>query len=248
MPELVAAVTAGGRVDGAFAARIGTEVKALAPWRDGTLLDAAIAAARGAGATKVAVVGPAAVLERCEGLADERIPERATGEENLRAALESAGGDALLFLTSDMPFVDAAAAIAFLERARGADIAMPLAEIPDYEAAFPGSPPHVTTIGSERVAGGSTFYFGPGVAPQVQQVATRLFTARKSVWAMARLLGPALLALFALRRLRIEDVERRAEHVFGLRARAVRNAPPELCYDVDSLEDYEYALERAGRG
>ena len=125
---------------------------------------------------------------------------------------------------------------------------MPLAEIPDYEAAFPGSPPHVTTIGSERVAGGSTFYFGPGVAPQVQQVATRLFTARKSVWAMARLLGPALLALFALRRLRIEDVERRAEHVFGLRARAVRNAPPELCYDVDSLEDYEYALERAGRG
>ena len=64
---------------------------------------------------------------------------------------------------------------------------------------------------------------------------------------MASLLGPALLVRFALGALRVADVERRANARFGLDARAVRDAAPGLCYDVDTLDDYRYALARAAR-
>jgi CTP:molybdopterin cytidylyltransferase MocA len=248
LPELVAAITAGGRVDGAFAERIGSDVKALAPWQSGALIDASIAAARAAGAQRVAVVGPSPVLAHCAGRIDEALAEQATGEGNLRAALESARDDALLFLASDMPFVDGPSLTDFLARGRDADVAMPLAEQREYEAAFPGSPVHTTAVGRERVAGGSAFYFAPGIGPRIEQVAAQLFTARKSLWGMARLLGPALLVTFALRRLTVHDVEQRAHRVLGLRARAVRNAAPQLCYDVDTLGEYEYALRHSARG
>jgi molybdopterin-guanine dinucleotide biosynthesis protein A len=244
MAELAAAITAGGRVDGAFAARIGTDVKALAPWKGGALIDTSLAAARAVGASRLAVVGSPAVLAHCAGRIDQALDEAPTGEQNLRTALASAGDRALLFLTSDMPFVDGPSLIDFLSRAGDAEAAMPLAEARDYESAYPNSPEHVTRIGGELVAGGSAFFFGPGVARRVEEVATRLFSARKSLWGMATLLGPRLLVMFALRLLRIEDIERRADRVLGLRARAVRHAAPQLCYDVDTIEEYDYALGR----
>jgi molybdopterin-guanine dinucleotide biosynthesis protein A len=249
MPELAAAITAGGRVDGPFAARIGTDVKALAPWRGRTLIDAALDAARAVGAKRVAVVGGAAVLAHCGASIDEGIAEAPTGEANLRNALATARGDALVFLTSDLPFVDGSSLEDFVARARAADVAtaMAVAEVDDYARAFPGASEHTTAIGRERISGGSVFFFAAGAAPRVADVATRVFTARKSVWAMARLLGPALLARFALRRLTIADIEQRADRVLGLRARAIRNAAPALAYDVDNLTDYEYALEHDQR-
>jgi molybdopterin-guanine dinucleotide biosynthesis protein A len=246
--ELAAAITAGGRVVGPFAERIGSEIKALAPFGGRLLIDVAIAAARDAGATRISVVGPSPVLAHCAGAIDEGFDETPTGEGNLRCALEAARDDALLFLTSDMPFVDGTTLAEFLARCDGADVAMPLAEAPDYEAAYPDAPAHLTSIGSERVAGGSAFFIGPGAAPRIVDVATRLFAARKSAWAMAVLLGPGLLARYALRRLRVVDIERRAERVLGLRACGIRQASPALCYDIDTLEEYDYALERLARG
>ena len=248
MAELVAVITAGGRVDGAFADLIGTSVKALAPIGDRLLIDAALDAARAAGATRIGVVGPAAVLAHCEGRIDEAIPEKPTGEENLRSALATARGATLLLLTSDLPFVTAHDVTDFMERARESDAAMPLSDAAAYDAAFPAAPPHVVTLGGERVANGSVFFFAPGSAPRVSEIAERLFTARKSLGRMAVLLGPALLGKFVVRRLRIEDIEARAQRVFGLRIRAIRDAAPGLCYDVDTQADYTYALERLAGG
>ncbi|HMD01856.1 MAG TPA: hypothetical protein VKG44_02710, partial [Candidatus Baltobacteraceae bacterium] len=58
---MIAAITAGGRVEGELANAIGTHVKALAHVGGRSLLDAATAAARGAGALRVAVIGGAEV-------------------------------------------------------------------------------------------------------------------------------------------------------------------------------------------
>jgi CTP:molybdopterin cytidylyltransferase MocA len=248
LAELAATITAGGRVEGAFAERIGTDVKALAPFGGMLLIDVAIAAARDAGASRVSVVGSKALLEHCGADIDEGLAETPTGEGNLRLALSTARGDALLFLTSDMPFITGRPLLDLMARAGDADVAMPVAEVDDYESAFPDAPPHITAIGTDRVAGGSAFFLAAGVAPRVEDVATRLFAARKSAWALATLLGPALLARFALRRLRITDVERRAARVLGLRACAIRNSSPGLCYDVDTLEEYEYAVGRIKAG
>jgi GTP:adenosylcobinamide-phosphate guanylyltransferase len=244
---MIAAITAGGRVDGALAAAIGTDVKALAPLGGERLVDRSIAAARAAGASRVVVIGGAEIRAHCAGRVEKIVSEAAEGRENLRLAIEAAGGEPLLFLTSDLPFVTGDAAHAFVDRALGSDLALPLATEEDYLRAYPGAPPHITRVGNERVAGGSVVYFGPGVGSQVLAISQRLFDARKSLLRMATLLGPALLLRFVAKRLEIEHIEQRAVRVFGINARAVRNAAPNLCFDVDTLEDYEYAVARLAR-
>jgi GTP:adenosylcobinamide-phosphate guanylyltransferase len=244
---LIAAITAGGRVDGALAAALGTTVKALARVGTATLLDAAIAAAREAGAKRIAVIGGAEVRAHCSRTVDVVIDESTDGRENLRRAIATGTDQPLLLLTSDLPFVDGASLAAFLCACGDADVALPLASAAEYERAYPGAPPHVTRIGKERVANGSVVYFAPNVAPRVLVVAGRLFEARKSLVRMAALLGPALLARFAMGTLTVGHVEARAQALLGIRARAVRDAAPNLCYDVDTLDDYRYALAYAAR-
>jgi hypothetical protein len=238
---LRAVVTAGGRVTGAFAEAIGTPVKALAPFGSGILLDVVFDAIAGTGIDGVAVVGDAAVgASISDGV--RLIPAAEDGATNVALALDAwPPGDDLLFLTSDLPFAAAADLRAFLDASAAYDLTLPLAAAATYETAYPGAPPHVTTLGGERVANGSVFFIRGAARAPVRTVAGRFFTARKSALGMARLLGPALLWKYLARRLRITDVERRAEGVLGVRAAAIRNAAPGLSYDVDTLDDYRYA-------
>jgi CTP:molybdopterin cytidylyltransferase MocA len=241
---VIAAITAGGRVTGELATAIGTDVKALARVGKTSLLETAIEAARGAGASTIAVIGGQAVREQFAARVDRVIDESPDGGENVRRAIEAATDEPLLLLTSDMPFVEASDVAAFLAAARAmrADAALPLAEADAYLRAYPGAPPHLTRLGNVRVANGSVVYFGPGVAPRILDTAQRLFAARKSLVRMAALLGPPLLARFAIGRLRIEHVEARAQTLLGIRARAIRDASPGLCFDVDTIDDYRYAV------
>jgi CTP:molybdopterin cytidylyltransferase MocA len=245
---VIAVVTAGGRVGEPLASTLGTDVKALAEIGGRTMLDAAIDAARAAGAQRVLVVGGADVRAHCAARVDEVLDEAGEGRENIRRAMIAGNAARLLLMTSDMPFVDGAGLAAFLAAAEGSDVALPVATGADYAAAYPGAPPHVTDLGGERIANGNVVYFAPGSAERVLPVAQRLFDARKSLWRMAALLGPALLARFAVRSLRIEHIERRARDVLGIDARACRNSAPSLCFDVDGDEDYHYARRRAGNG
>jgi GTP:adenosylcobinamide-phosphate guanylyltransferase len=235
-----AVITAGGRVDDAFAAAIGTRVKALAPLGTGVLLDRILAAIAGAGIAEIAVVAdPAAGMRLPENA--RLVPAAPSGAANVALALDAWPDDDLLFATSDLPFVTAAELVAFLAASADCDLTMPLAAAAAYEAAFPGAPPHIMTLCGERIAGGSVFFIGRDARAQVRAIAGRFFDARKSAVGMARLLGPALLLRYLVRRLRIAHVEQRAASVFGVRAAAIRDSGPGLSYDVDTLADYRYA-------
>ena len=237
---LRAVVTAGGRVTGAFAEAIGTPVKALAPYGSGVLIEGVLAAIAGAGIADVAVIGDASVGARVGGA--RLIPADADGATNVARALDAwPAGDDLLFATSDLPFASAGDLRGFLDACAAHELALPLAGGAAYEAAYPGAPPHVTTLGGERVANGSVFFIHASARAAVRSVAGDFFGARKSALGMARLLGSALLMRYLVRQLRIAAVERRAERVLGVRAAAIRDCAPGLSYDIDTLEDYRYA-------
>ncbi len=240
---MIAAITAGGRVDAAFANEIGTGIKALAPLGGERLINRAIEAARGAGAQRIVIVGPAEVRAYCKARVDDVIDAAESGRENLLRALRCAGDNDLLLLTSDLPFIDGAAASAFVRASQGAELTMPLVAYDAYKRAYPGAPSHATAVGGERVANGSAFYFAPGTAGRVETIAQQFFDARKSLVRMAALTGPVLLLKFVLRRLTVADVEARAQRVLGVDARAIRDASPALCFDIDTLAEYRYALE-----
>ncbi|GAC1652268.1 MAG: hypothetical protein NVS9B12_01470 [Vulcanimicrobiaceae bacterium] len=236
-----AVITAGGRVSGELAAAMGTQVKALAKVAGRTMLERAVAAARIAGAKKIAVIGGSEVRAAIATTVEVVVAEGQTGAENVHLALSIFSGETLLYLSSDLPFISGQAVTAFVARVPPEALAMPLAEAGAYERRFPGSPEHATVIGGERIANGSVFVIPPGAAPRLDRVARKLFVARKNLPGMAVLLGPQLLLKFALKRLRIADIERKAAALLGCPAYAIRDCNPELCFDVDTLEDYRYA-------
>lgn len=242
---LDAAILAGERVDGEFARRIGTTVKALARVRGVTLLEQAIEAVRSAGARRVAVVGGSEVRAVCAHLVDRVVDETFDGAENVHRALHAWAGAPVLVSSSDLPFAQGRDVLEFLTRVDRSAIGCPLASAAEYERQFPGSATHATELWGERVVNGSMFYLPADAGQRIDAVAQKFFRVRKNAVRMAMLLGPGLLLRYAMKRLTIADLERRAEGMLGLRAQAVRNASPALCYDIDSLGDYAYALARA---
>ncbi|MDQ6823625.1 MAG: NTP transferase domain-containing protein [Candidatus Eremiobacteraeota bacterium] len=240
-----AAIMAGGRVDGEFAARIGTSVKALATVRGSTLLGLMIEALRVAGVGRVAVVGGEEARTACAHLVERFVDETADGAENLHRALLAWPGAPVVLASSDLPYVHGDDVREFLSRAEPAAIGFPLANASEYERKFPESAPHSTALRGDRVVNGSLCYVPPGSGPLLDAVAQKFFRVRKNALRMALLLGPNLLLRYAMKRLTIADLERRAERMVGVRATAVGNSAPSLCYDIDSIEDYAYALEHS---
>jgi GTP:adenosylcobinamide-phosphate guanylyltransferase len=241
-----AVITAGARVDGEFARRIGTAVKALAHVRGRTLLDASIEAARQAGVTRLAVVGGAEVRQACAQSVDAIIGESESGAANLQRALRAWDEDApLLYMTSDLPFITAGVLRAFIEAVPDGALALPITACSEFERRFPGAPPFGIEIGGERVVNGGVFWIPAGAASSVESLAMKFFDARKSVARMAVLLGPVLCLQFALRRLTIGALEKQAGRRLRIRAIAIRGASADLAYDIDTLAEYEYAAQRA---
>jgi GTP:adenosylcobinamide-phosphate guanylyltransferase len=238
-----AVITAGGLVGGDFARTIGTDVKALAPLGGTTLLDLAIDAARGAGAQRIAVVGGDAVRAHCRGRVERTIDAASDGGENALRALASWETGPLLYMTSDLPFVRASAVREFVDRSAPFSLTMPLADADAYEARFPHAPEHIVELGGERVANGNVFFIAPAALAPLRHWAVRFFEARKSKLAMARMLGPALLLRFLLRKLTIGAIEGKAARGLGVSVAAIRGADPDICYDIDTLEEYTYASE-----
>ncbi len=251
---IAAVVTAGGRISGDFAARAGVGVKALCPLGGGLLIDRILGALRA-----VPAVGPIAVVGPVEELSKITLPpdtflvaEGATGPENvgrgIRAVHEYAPNvraDRLLLCTSDLPFVDGDAVRALLNSAPAdADIVYPVVTREAYLAAFPGSPNTFARLAGREYTGGSVLVVNPDALTANRHLIEAVFAARKSQIAMARLLGLSFTLRFLTNRLTIERAERRASQIIGCACRALREAPPTVCADIDTAEEYEWVLSR----
>jgi GTP:adenosylcobinamide-phosphate guanylyltransferase len=240
-----AVVTAGGRIAGEFARLAGTDIKALASVRGRTMLDRVVAAARGAGCTRIAVVGGAAVREASASTVERFVDESEDGGENVVRALGAWSADEpLLYLTSDLPYANAPAIAAFLAKLQPDAIAMPICSHASFEQRFAQAPPFGISLAGERVVNGGAFYLPAGAARVVAMLAAQFFAARKSPWVMARLLGAPLLARFLTRTLTVSAIEAHTRRRSGRSAQAVRDSSPELAFDVDTLEEYRYARDR----
>jgi CTP:molybdopterin cytidylyltransferase MocA len=240
-----AVITAGGLVDGAFAEAIGGRVKALAPFGARTLLDVTLDACAGAAIDGVAVVGGPAVRAHVAARGVRVIDAEVDGGANVLRALEAWPGERFIYLTSDMPFASADGVRDLISRSADFAVTMALADVGAYEARFPGAPEHSVALGGERVANGNAFVIAPEAVAPARALATKLFAARKSLLKLALLLGPALCLRFATKRLTIADLEAYGQRRLGVAVGALRGCDPGLCYDVDTVAEYEYALAHA---
>ncbi len=78
--------------------------------------------------------------------------------------------------------------------------------------------------------------------PHLEQI----FKVRKSKVGMAKLLGPVFLYKFLRKQLTVPMVEAKIKQILGCSGAPVLNCAPELSYDIDDFEDYEYAMKFIG--
>jgi CTP:molybdopterin cytidylyltransferase MocA len=229
-------------VRGAFAEAIGTHVKALAPFGARMLLDVVLDACDGAGIDGIALIGGPEVRAHVGARDGVRVVDAVPdGRTNLLRALDAWPGERFVYLTSDLPFADAAGLRDLVARSTEFALTMALADVAAYEARFPGAPAHSVALRGERVANGNAFVIAPGAVDPARRLATQFFDARKSLPRIALLLGPSICLRFVTKQLGIAQIEAYGRRRLGVPVGAIRGCDPGLCYDVDTLDEYAYA-------
>jgi hypothetical protein len=84
----------------------------------------------------------------------------------------------------------------------------------------------------------------PAAIMRNQVMIERVFAARRSQLGMARLLGPLFILRFLARRLTVRQVEAKCLQLLDCTGGAIRGCAPELGFDIDYPQDYEYAVTR----
>jgi|SRR5579863_3269162 len=239
---LDAVITAGGRLSPSSSRRFGTDVKALVRVGGRPIIDAVISGLRGvSGIGRVVVVGPRSAREHVAAV-DDWIDEHPTGEENLLAALRAGTTERMVLSASDLPFVSGRSYAGLLAQAGDeCDAAYPIYRKDEFLTAYPGGRDRFAKLADGEWTGGSAFVIRREPFLRNSRLLERGFAARKSLTNLAALLGPALLLKYALGRVTIADVEKRASDLLGARVRALTGADPALAMDCDDAADFLYA-------
>lgn len=242
-------IPAGGTIAAAFAARIGSPYRALAPLgpEKTPVLQHVVDTLRASGAVgQIVCAAPEAVQSAVSGV-DLWLPAGDSGPQNILAGLRCVRPDALaLVCTSDLPLMTADAVTRFVSALTPeAAVSVGLVRADAYTAAYPDAPPstfvELRDTGPVTLAG--LFAVRPAALFQRQALLDSLFGARKSQARMAGILGPCLLLAWLTHRLTQAALTARAETLLGTTVQVVDHTDPALAYDMDTLDDYEYAAQ-----
>ncbi|MFB3881501.1 MAG: molybdenum cofactor guanylyltransferase [Armatimonadota bacterium] len=249
--QIDAVLPAGGRIVGKLAYATGTEVKALFPFAGQTLLAHTLAALRQTNRVRrLVVVGPPEVAPHARGLADVVLREAGSGARNImrgmewsHAADDQERGERVLVLTTDLPFLTPGAISGFLDLCPPElDLCVPLLNRQEFEARFPGSYSRYVRLRDGEWMIGCAMLMNPAAIMANRATIERVFAARRSQLGMARLLGLSFIARFLTRRLTVAQIETKCLQLLGCSGGAIRGCAPELGFDIDYPQDYEYAL------
>lgn len=249
-----AIVPAGGTIDDAFAAEVGTPYKALVRFGDQTLLQRILGAIRETGrAQRILVIGPKAVQEHARSLADVVLDEGTSGPDNILRGLaylrENTPGDVgkVLVVTSDLPFLTGDVLTRFVDSCRAdMDFSVPLIRREAFASAYPGAPATFVPLREGSVTTGCAYYVDADALERGRDHIEAVFQNRKSKLGMAMLLGLPFVWKFLTKTLSLPDIERKAGQLLSCRGAAVPDSPPELAFDIDYVDDYRYARTRMG--
>ncbi len=168
----------------------------------------------------------------------------ATMSESLRAGIEGFAPDELVLVAaSDLPILSRAAIEEFLELAERtrADVVYACLERRCHEARFPAVPHTWARLRDGTYCGGGLVALRPRALGALDRFLGRLGEARKNPLRLAAIFGYDVLARYAMRQLRIADLERRASALLGVPAAAAISTHPEIAVNVDRRSDVALA-------
>lgn len=189
---------------------------------------------------RVVVVGdPSLDTPALRDLAVRLVPEQGGIAANLRAGLDALpGGERLLAVSGDLPLLHPEALEDLLDHAPNADLVFPYVERADIERLFPHRGWIYARTPEGELTGASAALARPeALRTRWRWVEELLHARRKSVLALAAMIGPVFALKYLCGRLRPADVEARLSRLLGLTARGYRTRFPELAMDVDKYTD-----------
>ena len=244
-----AVIPAGGTIDTTFQNAINSPHRALAPIgaRETPVMQIVVDALRASGFVRriIAVADPA-LRPQIQGI-DIWIDAAPSGPENILAGLSHVETPLALVCTSDLPLIQAGSIGAFAERiSENADIVLGLVDADEFNRAYPDAPPStfVTLRDMAPVTVSGLFAVRPKILLDNETLLRTAFESRKSQWRSAQLLGPKLTWQFLTRTLTLPTVVHRAETILKCRASVLEQCAPDLAFDIDAVEDYQYAKSR----
>lgn len=253
MPTYDAILPAGGKIDAEFAKVVGTDYKALIQIHGKTLLGQALDALEETGLIKsTIVIGPDEVLVSDDGQrATYKLPPGETGPDNIYKGLnqllnEPTPPQKVLIVTTDLPFLSAEALTGFLDRCPpDKDICIPLIREADFHQRFPGTTATFVKLKDDSWTTGNVFLMDVAALRRSKPHIDRVFANRKSKMGMAKLLGPVFVLKYLTKRLTLVDLEAKILTMLGCSGAAITDSRPELHFDIDFIDDYEYAVKHA---
>jgi GTP:adenosylcobinamide-phosphate guanylyltransferase len=247
-----AVVLAAGRLPASWAAREGTDIKALLQVGGRTLLARVLGALRACPQVgRVAVAGPDELLAHSDAAAAHlRVPQAGSGPDNLWASIEALKPEGpVVCCASDLVHLSGPAVSEFLSKVpEGAEIAYAFSLAEAYARRYPGLKHMRVRLHGGVYTGGSVQLIDAEAVRRNMLLLNRVFAARKSKLAMAGVLGPVFLLRFALGRMSIEEIEAQARRLTGCAARGVLCDDPGLAFDIDEPEHLQWAREMEARG
>ncbi len=236
---------AGGKIGEAFAAQAGTRIKALIQFEQETMLERTIRCVRAVSQGRVVVIGDEEALSHpAAALADIRVPEGISGPENMMHGLQALGNptEHVLVVTTDQPFLTPESLQRWAAQADASvDICVPLIRQTDFLAKYPGMPATFFDIKDGAWTAGGAFLLRSETLPRIKPDIDRLFEQRKSKLGMVRLLGAGFVVKWLSKRLTTTDVKGKVESLLNCKGQLVYECDPELAFDIDKQEEFEYA-------
>lgn len=241
---------AGGRIKPEFAEKVGTDVKALIEFEGRTILERTLEALIGTDRVdRLIVIGSKPVQEsEAAALATEVLEEVGSGPDNIlhglvRLSELSNPPEKVLILTTDMPFLTSKMINDFIDACPdNAEICVPLVSRGQWNERFPNSTATFIKVRGDELTAGCMYMFDVAAFKKALPHIEEVFKNRKSKVGMVRLLGPKFLLKFATGTLQVRDVEKKVKDMLGIEGAAIPNSAPELAYDIDDIDDYDYAM------
>ncbi len=230
----------------AFAEGFGTDLKALIPVAGEPMVRRpvrALLASEWVGRILVLSQAPERIRAALPG--DPRVECRQSGDtiaETMLALLgDPATGWPLLVTTADHALLDTGMVDQFCRNADGADVAIGVVERTLLLRRLPSTRRTWLKFRGGAYTGANLFALrSPAVRPALE-LWRSVEQDRKKAWRILSLLGPAALALIALRLVSLDEILARLGARLGLAVRAVRLNNPLAGVDVDKPEDHALA-------
>ena len=227
----------------AFAESFGTELKALIPVAGEPMVRRPVRALLASeNVARILVLSQAPERIRAALPEDPRVEcreSRGTIAETMLALLdEPATGWPLLVTTADHALLDSEMVDRFCHKAEGADLALGVVERALLLRRLPSAKRTWLKFRSGAYTGANRFALRSASVRPAIELWRSVEQDRKKAWRILSLLGPAVLALVALRVVSLDEVLARLGARLGLTVRAVRLANPLAGVDVDKAEDH----------